>query len=612
MCGIVGYIGKKQAAPILLDGLKRLEYRGYDSAGMAVWDGQNILSFKVKGRVVELSNLINEKKPCGTIGIAHTRWATHGQPSEVNAHPHHDNENNVFVVHNGIVENYKLLKNNLEKEGCKFISETDTEVIAHLVAKFLKNSNNLEQAVRKALHLINGTYALLIMAKSEPGTIIAARLSSPLRIGIGTDELIIASDPSAILNHTQKIVTLSDKEIAVFKDNNYMISTLDSGDIVDKEVEKIEWDLEQAEKGGFDHFMLKEIFEQPETVLNSLRGRLISEEGKAVLGGLKSVEDRLRRIERLTIVACGTAYYAGLVGEYMLEEYAGLSTEVCIASEFRYRKSILNPKTDAVLVLSQSGETADTLAAVKEAKEKGVLALGIVNVIGSTIAQETDGGIYNHAGPEISVASTKVFVSQLVVLALLAMFLGRQRQMSVVMGKRIAEELLKIPGLINQILQSNDSIKDIAKKYYKYDNFFFLGRKYNYPIALEGALKLKETSYSHAEGAASGELKHGPLAMVDSDFPTIFICPKDSVYEKNISNLQEVKARKGIIIAVATIGDEEIKKDADDVFYIPKALEMLTPILAVIPLQLFAYYVSSLKGCDVDKPRNLAKSVTVE
>ncbi len=612
MCGIVGYIGKKQAAPILLDGLKRLEYRGYDSAGIAIWDGKDINALKVKGRVAELLNLVNEKKPDGAVGIAHTRWATHGEPSEVNAHPHHDNDNNVYVVHNGIVENFKSLRSSLEKEGCKFISETDTEVIAHLVAKFLKNSDSLEQAVRKALHLIKGTYALLIIAKSEPGTLIAARFSSPLRIGIGTDELIVASDPSAILNYTQKIVTLSDKEIAVFKDGDYTISSLNGGKVIDKEIEKIEWDLEQAEKGGFEHFMIKEIFEQSETIQNSLRGRLILDEGKAVLGGLKNVEDRLRQIERLTIVACGTAYYASLVGEYMIEEYAGLSTEVCVASEFRYRKPILNPKTDAVLVLSQSGETADTLAAVREAKEKGVLTLGIVNVIGSTIAQETDAGIYNHAGPEIGVASTKVFVSQLTILSLLTLFLGRQRQMSVVMGKRIAEELLRIPNYINQILQNNDLVREVAKKYYKYDNFFFLGRKYNFPIAMEGALKLKEISYIHAEGGSSGELKHGPLAMIDPEFPTVFICPKDSVYEKNISNLEEVKARKGRIIAVATFGDEEIKKDADDIFYIPKTLEMLTPILAVVPLQLFAYYAAVLKGCDVDKPRNLAKSVTVE
>ncbi|MFA6255138.1 MAG: glutamine--fructose-6-phosphate transaminase (isomerizing) [Patescibacteria group bacterium] len=612
MCGIVGYIGKREASPILLDGLKRLEYRGYDSAGMAVWDGKNISALKVKGRVAQLAALLKDKPLPGSIGIAHTRWATHGEPSEINAHPHCDDQNNVYVVHNGIVENYKSLKQSLEKEGHKFVSETDTEVIAHLIAKFLKTGGDLEQAVKKSLRLIKGTYALLVIAQSEPGTLVAARLSSPLRIGVGIDELIIASDPSAILSYTQKIVTLSDKEVAVFKGVDYTISGLNGNGKIDKEIEKIEWDLEQAEKGGFAHFMLKEIFEQPETVQNSLRGRIIPEDGKAVLGGLSAVQDRLRQIERLTIVACGTAYYASLIGEYMIEEYAGIPTEVCIASEFRYRKPILDAKKDAVLVLSQSGETADTLAAVREAQEKGVLALGIVNVIGSTIAQETDAGIYNHAGPEIGVASTKVFVSQLTILSLLTLFLGRQRQMSLVMGKRIAEELLKIPSQIEEILKQNEEIAKIAKKYSKYNDFFFLGRKYNYPTALEGALKLKEISYIHAEGGSSGELKHGPIAMIDPDFPTVFICPKDSVYEKNISNLEEVKARHGKVIALATVGDEEIGKDADDIIYIPKTLEMLTPILAVVPLQLFAYHVAVLRGRDVDKPRNLAKSVTVE
>ncbi len=612
MCGIVGYIGTKQASPILLDGLKRLEYRGYDSAGMAVFDGSKINSLKVNGRVKKLADLLESNPLAGTIGIAHTRWATHGEPSEINAHPHSDCENNVFVVHNGIIENYKTLKQELEKEGHKFKSETDTEVIAHLIEKFLKAGDGLERAVKKSLKLVKGAYALVVMAKSEPNTLIAARLSSPLRIGIGTDQFIIASDPSAILSYTQQVLTLGDEELVVLKDGEYTISGLNGGGVIDREIEKIEWDLEQAEKGGFDHFMLKEIFEQPETVRNSLRGRIIVEEGLAKLGGLDSVQDHLRQIERLIIVACGTAYYASLIGEYMLEEYGGIPVEVCIASEFRYRKPILDPKKDAVLVLSQSGETADTLAAVKEAKEKGVLALGIVNVIGSTIAQNTDAGVYNHAGPEIGVASTKVFVSQLTILSLLTLFLGRQRQMSATMGKRIAEELLKIPEYIEQILQHNDSIVEIAKRYVDYKNFFFLGRKYNFPIALEGALKLKEISYLHAEGGSSGELKHGPIAMIDPEFPAVFICPKDSVYEKNVSNIEEVKARKGRIIAVATQGDEEIKKIADDIFYIPKTLEMLTPILAVVPLQLFAYHVAVLKGRDVDKPRNLAKSVTVE
>ena len=611
MCGIVGYIGKKQARPILLDGLKRLEYRGYDSAGIAVWDGEKINAIKAKGRVDDLIKKIDGQELKGNIGIAHTRWATHGEPSDRNAHPQSDSQDNVFVVHNGIVENYKTLKDSLEKEGHKFTSETDTEVVAHLVSKFLNSGNDLEAAVKKSLKLIKGAYALLIMAKTEPNTLIAAKLSSPLRIGVSEDELVIASDPSAILSHTQNMVTLGDHEIAVIKGTDYTISNL-FGEILDKEIEAIEWDLSEAEKGGFEHFMLKEIFEQPETVRNTLRGRLIPEEGRAVLGGLTNVEKKLRNIERITIVACGTAHIAGLIGEYMLEEYAGIPTEVAIASEFRYRKPILDPQKDAVLVISQSGETADTLAAIKEAKEKGVLTLGIVNVIGSSIARETDAGVYNHAGPEIGVASTKVFISQLTVLSLITMLLGRQRQMSLTIGSRIANALLDLPEQIEKITKEDDKIKNIAKKYSKYKNFYFLGRKYNFPLALEGALKLKELSYIHAEGATSGELKHGPIAMIDENFPTVFVVPKDSVYEKNLSNMEEVKARKGRIIAIATQGDEEVAKIADDVLYIPKTLEMLTPILAVVPLQLLSYHIANELGCDVDKPRNLAKSVTVE
>ncbi len=612
MCGIVGYIGKREAASVLLDGLKRLEYRGYDSAGIAILKDKRINVAKIVGRVKQLAESERIRALQGTTGIAHTRWATHGKPSERNAHPHGDCTSTIFVVHNGIIENYKELKQNLEQEGHTFTSETDTEVIAHLVEKFKKEGNNLETSVKKSLKLMKGAYAILVMAEFEPETLVAARLSSPLRIGIGTNEFIIASDPSAILNYTQEIVTLRDGEIAVLEEDGYTISSLEENRIIDREAEQVEWDLEQAEKGGFAHFMLKEIFEQPETIENSLRGRVMVDEGLVKLGGLDAVKEELRQIERLTIVACGTAYYAGLVGEYMIEEYAGIPVETCIASEFRYRKPILIPKKDAVLVLSQSGETADTLAAVSEAKEKGILSLGIVNVIGSTIAQNTDAGIYNHAGPEIGVASTKVFVSQLTVLALFTLFLGRQRQMSLTMGKRITEELLKIPDHVRTILETDKSIFEITQRYVNYPDFFFLGRKYNYPIALEGALKLKEISYIHAEGGSSGELKHGPIAMIDPNFPSIFICPKDSVYEKNLSNMEEVKARQGKIIAVATEGDDEIQKIADEVIFIPKTLEMLTPLLSVIPLQLFAYHAAVLKGKDVDKPRNLAKSVTVE
>lgn len=612
MCGIVGYIGTKEAKSILLEGLRKLEYRGYDSAGLAVWDGSRINMLKTKGRVADLVELCRNHPLPGTFGIAHTRWATHGEPSTKNAHPQTDEKGEVFVVHNGIVENYKTLKAKLIELGHTFVSETDTEVIAHLVQHFLDRGNDLEHAVKQSLRRVRGTYAVLVVSSREPGTMVAARASSPLRIGIAENEVIVASDPSAIVNYTKQVVTLDDGEVATITKNGHIITSVTDDTVIDKDVDDIEWDVAEIEKGGFAHFTLKEIFEQPETIENSIRGRLDVESGRAILGGLASAEDRLRKIERLHIVACGTAYFAGLVGEYMLEEYAGVPVEVCIGSEFRYRKPVLDPLRDAVLVISQSGETADTLAAVREAKEKGVLVLGIVNVVGSTIAQETDAGVYNHAGPEIGVVSTKVFVSQLAVLALLTVYLGRQRQMSMVTGARIAESLKQIPHHIQSILNQSEAIAALVAKYRSYRDFMFLGRKYNYPIAPEGALKLKEISYVHAEGMASGELKHGPLAMIDTEFPTVFITPKDSVYEKNVSNMEEVRARGGKIIAIATEGDEDIKQIADDVIYIPKTLEMLTPILSVVPLQLFAYHFAVVLGLDVDKPRNIAKSVTVE
>ncbi|MAF24976.1 glutamine--fructose-6-phosphate transaminase (isomerizing) [bacterium] len=615
MCGIVGYIGKKQASPILLDGLKRLEYRGYDSAGMAVWAGNSFGRLRGPGKVSQLAGQLNNQPLAGTAGIAHTRWATHGVPSEANAHPHADVSNEVYVVHNGIIENYQALQAGLKSKGVEFTSETDSEVLAHLVKKFLGPGVTIEEAVRLALRLVQGTYALLVMAANDPDKIVAARQSSPLRLGVGNDEFIIASDPSAIARHTRQVVTLNDGELLIIDRNGYYISELNGENgarKVERSPELIDWNLDEADRGGYEHHMLKEIFEQPDTIRNSMRGRLIIEDGQAKLGGLSTVEDRLRGIKRLHIVACGTASYAAMVGEYMLEEYAGVPAEVSSASEFRYRKPILDPTQDAVLVLSQSGETADTLAAVREAKEKGVMTLGIVNVIGSSIARETDAGVYNHAGPEIGVATTKVFTSQLTVLALLTLYLGRQRGMSMVMGNRIGQELLSLPDKIEKILEQSDSIAALAKKYSQAKNFFFLGRKYNFPLALEGALKLKEISYIHAEGTASGELKHGPLALVEPSFPSFFIAPQDSVYAKNISNMEEVKARQGKVLVIATEGDEQIKSVADDVIYIPKTLEMLTPILTAIPLQVFAYYLANELGRDVDKPRNLAKSVTVE
>jgi glucosamine--fructose-6-phosphate aminotransferase (isomerizing) len=609
MCGIVAYIGKNKATPILIEGLKRLEYRGYDSAGFAVIEKDNIIIRKSTGKIVNLENNTNGQEIDGKIGIAHTRWATHGKPDEENCHPHSGCSSDIWLVHNGIVENYRELKKILKQKGHKFNSETDSEAIAHLIEEFNKKYD-FKTAVLEALKLIKGTYGLAIINKKEPEKIIIARMGSPLILGIGNNEYIIASDVSAIVRHTDRVVYLEDGEIGTVCRDNYEITNINNKKI-NKKIDKLDWSIEEAQKDGFDHFMLKEVFEQPYSVRNAMRGRLGVNEGVVRLGGLDDIKETLKNLEKIIIISCGTSYYASLVGEYMLEEYARVPVEVEYASEFRYRKPILNKKT-VVIAISQSGETADTLAAMREAKNKGATTLGIVNVVGSTIARESDAGIYNHAGPEIGVASTKALTSQLSILALLAIMLGRQREMSYVMGKRIASELDKIPELIKKILKNSNNIKAIAQKYLKYNNFLFLGRKYNMPIAYEGALKLKEISYTHSEGYPTGEMKHGPLALIDKNFPSLFIAPKDSVYEKNISSMEEIKARDGKIIAIATSGDEDIKKIADDVIYIPKTLEMLTPLLSIIPLQLFAYYIGVGKNCDVDKPRNLAKSVTVE
>ena len=610
MCGIVGYIGKKEAYPILLDGLKRLEYRGYDSAGVAVLNGNKnaIESVKAVGKIVELENKIGGRKILGNMGIAHTRWATHGKPSLKNAHPHSDCFGNIQLVHNGIIENYQELKEGLTKKDHKFKSETDSEVIAHLIEDYYKG--DLAEALKKVLKLIEGAYGLVVMHKNSPDKLVAARKGSPLIIGIGKDETIVASDASAIVRHTKQVIYLEDGELIEISKDNFEIFNIEDKKI-EKKVKKIDWEIDKIEKGGFPHFMLKEIFEQPESVADTIRGRLVKDNGNVRLGGLREIEDKLRNIEKLCIVACGTAYTAALVGKYMIEEYVGIPVEVDYAHEFRYRKTIINNKT-AVLAISQSGETADTLAAVRESKEKGALTLGIVNTVGSTIAREVDAGVYNHAGPEISVASTKAYTSQLVVLAMLTVFMGRQRRMSLIMGKRIVAEIEKIPNKIKEILKVDKDIKKIAKKYSKFTSFAFLGKKYNYPLAFEGAIKLKEISYIHAEGFAAGEMKHGPIAMIDEKFPSVFIAPKDSVYEKNISSIEELKARKGRIIALTTKGNKGIKRVADEVIYIPKTLEMLAPLLTVIPLQLLAYYIGVSKDYDVDKPRNLAKSVTVE
>lgn len=613
MCGIAGYVGKMKASDFLIDALKRLEYRGYDSAGMAVMgkDGKSNC-IKAVGKITNLERKLRELRIGGNVGIAHTRWATHGNPSERNAHPHGDCAAKIHVVHNGIIENYKLLKESLIKEGHTFESDTDTEVIAHLIESHY-NDGNLEEAVLKAFSHVEGAYAIAVIAEQDPEKIVVIKKSSPLVIGIGRGENFIASDSSAIAGYTDKVIYLDDNELAIIKKDSYKIISTVNNDLVKKDECEIEMKVNDIQRGGFECFLLKEIFEGPEVIKNSTRGRIIAGEGLVKLGGLEVLDQkRLRDIERIIMIACGTASYAGMVGEYMLEEYAGIPVEVELGSEFRYRKPILDSKT-AVLAISQSGETADTLASLLEAKRKGVLTLGIVNTVGSTIARETEAGVYNHAGPEISVASTKAFVSQMAVLALLTVYLGRTRDMSYVTGERITSEMKSLPDLMSRVFKQNDKIKKLAKKYSKYRNFLYLGRKYNYPIAKEGALKLKEVAqYIHAEGYAGGEMKHGPIAMIDENFPCIFIAPSDSVYEKMWSNMQEVKARSGKILAIATEGNEEIRGLADDVIYIPKTLEMLTPILAAIPLHLFAAYVGLELGCEVDRPRNLAKSVTVE
>jgi len=602
MCGIIGYIGKKPAFPILLSGLKRMEYRGYDSYGFCIFneDKEPFLYKKVGkiSRSEELSNLTVE----GTTGIGHTRWSTTGAVTDENSHPHFDCNKNIFLVHNGIIENYKELKEKLLLKGHKFTSETDTEILCHLIEENYNGS--LEESVRKILKKIRGTYGLAVISKKEPDKIVAARLSSPMILGIGQDELLVASDPVAVITHTRQVITLDDNEVAVLKPNDFFI-------LKEKPMIFIDWVSEDVQKKGYEHFMLKEIMEEPETIENAIRGRLIPEEGTVKLGGLDSVAEKLQKTNRIILVACGTANYAARIGKYMLEEYAGILSEAEIGSEFRYRKPIIDKNTIGVFV-SQSGETADTLAGLRELKKKDVLTLGITNVVGSTQTRETDAGIYTRSGPEIAVASTKVFLGQLATLAMLTVYLGRQRDMSLIMGKRIVSELAKMPELAKQVLENSSKIQKIVEKYKDFKNFWFVGRKYNFPIALEGALKLKEVSYIHAEGGASGELKHGPLALIDENFPTIAICPSDSVYDKMISGIEEIKVRKGPVLAIATQGDERIKDLADDVIYIPKTLEMLTPMLSVIPLHLFAYYMAVSLGKDVDKPRNLAKAVSVE
>lgn len=613
MCGIVGYVGKEQTGSVLVEGLKRLEYRGYDSAGVAFIKHGKIVTVRAVGKVAELENSLGNKAEESTIGIAHTRWATHGVPSEKNSHPHQDCTGKFSVVHNGIIENYQELKADLQKQGHKFKSDTDTEVIAHLVEQFVKNGKSIDEAFRTTLSLLHGTYGIVLLSLDEPGCLRVARMGSPLVIGVANGEHFIASDVTAILAHTKKVIYLEDGEWATIQSKSYSVKSIkESGKkTITKTPETVTWDEGEAKKQGYPHFMLKEIYDQPKSVADAMRGRIDMETGTARLGGLREVAKKLQNIERIIIVSCGTSYHAGLVGEYMLEEYAGIPVEVEFASEFRYRKPLLNKKT-AVLVISQSGETADTLAALREAKSKGALTLGIVNVVGSTIARETDAGVYNHAGPEVSVASTKAFTSQLTILALLTVYLGRQREMSLVTGQRILRDLQKIPKAIEAVLKEDAKIKKLAKKFADTEHYLFVGRKYNFPVAYEGALKIKEIAYVAAQGYPTGEMKHGPIALIDEDALAVALVPKDSVYEKNISGLQEIKARGGKILALISAGDTKLAKDLQDTIMIPKTLEMLTPLLSVIPLQLLSYHMSVLKGYDVDQPRNLAKSVTVE
>lgn len=602
MCGIVAYVGKRQAFPMLLSGLIRVEYRGYDSFGFYVPQGDSGFLFKKIGKISAYQEELSKMEVKGTCGLAHTRWATTGDVTEINAHPHHDCHKDFFLVHNGIIENYKELKDELLKEGHKFYGETDTEVIAHLIEKNFKG--DLSEAVKETLKVLRGTYGLAVVSKKDPDKLVVARISSPLLVGIMPDGYIAASDPLAVISYTDKVIYLDDYEMMTLTPNGIISQK-------EKVEHKLDINVEKISKSGFDHFMLKEIHEEPQAVENVMRGRVLEKEGTFKFGGLELIEEKLRAVKRLKLLACGTSHYASILGKYFLEDYAGLLAEAELASEFRYRPGIVSSDLGAIFI-SQSGETADTLGALHELKKKGILTLGLTNVVGSSQAREADAGIYFHAGPEVAVASTKAFVGQVTALAMLTTFLARQRNMDFVQGKEIVEAMQKIPSQIQEILDQKEKIKELAEKYCQYKNFFFLGRKYSFPVALEGALKLKEISYIHAEGVAGGEIKHGPLSLIDPDFISVAICPQDSVYDKMLVNIEEIKTRKGKVLAIATSGDNRIKASSDDVFYVPKTLELLNPILSIVPLHLFAYYMAVRLNREVDKPRNLAKSVTVE
>jgi glucosamine--fructose-6-phosphate aminotransferase (isomerizing) len=618
MCGIIGYIGRKPASPILLEGLRRLEYRGYDSAGMAVLREADLLIRKRMGKIdAGLATFLDSNPLSGNLGIGHTRWATHGVPSDRNCHPHLDRSGHIAVVHNGVIENYDALKTRLARQGHQFKSDTDTEVLAHLIGDYYEkgkrrdgNDDTLVWAVCQALREVIGTYGIAVVCTDEPDKIVGARRGSPLIIGIGKGEHFLASDANAIVAHTRKVVYLNDYDVATITAGRFNVINL-GADTAKTQITRLEFSHEDAVRGDHAHFMLKEIFEQPRTIENALRGRLDFKNATAKFGGLNLSDDNLRSIDRIIIAASGTSWHAALAGEYLIEEFSGIPVEVEFAHEFCYRNAPLQKNT-VLLALSQSGETADTLAALREARRRGRKALAIVNVVGSAIAREADGGIYMHAGPEIAVASTKAFVSTLTVLTLLAIHLGRMRNLAAGPALQVLHALESLPAQVEKILKQTAALKKLARKYAKAGDFFFLGRGRMFPIALEGALKLKEISYVHAEGYSAAEMKHGPIALIDPKTPTVFLVPRDSMYEKTVANLAMIRARKGPIIALATEGDRQIKKTADDVVYLPQTLEQLYPILAAVPLQLLAYYMALERGCDVDKPRNLAKSVTVE
>jgi glucosamine--fructose-6-phosphate aminotransferase (isomerizing) len=610
MCGIVGYIGHRQAQPILVQGLQRLEYRGYDSAGIALVDG-SLAICKKKGKVGELQAALDAAPLAGTLGIGHTRWATHGHPSDVNAHPHASMEGDFALVHNGIIENYQAIRERLTRQGYAFQSQTDTEALVHLIDAIRRETAlPLPLALQQALTQVAGTYGIVIISKDDPDLLLAARQGSPLILGVGDGEFFLASDASALIEHTRQVVYLNDGEIVEVRRSGYQVRTIHNVPL-EKQVHALEWDLEQIERGGYPHFMLKEILEQPASLENCMRGRVLIEENRIQLGGLIDVMDRLRAADRIVICACGTSWHAGLVGEYLIESLARIPVEVEYASEFRYRDPVLRER-DVVLVISQSGETADTLAAVREARRKGVLVLGICNAVGSTIARETDAGVYLHAGPEIGVASTKAFTAQVLVLAMLALKLAEGRTLTPAGLAFHLRALAGLPDRVREVLKLDPEIRRIGEIYRYATNFLYLGRGYNFPVALEGALKLKEISYIHAEGYPAAEMKHGPIALIDRQMPVVFIALKDGTYDKVISNIEEVAARQGSVIAITDAGNRELDRLCEYVIPLPPVESFLSPILASIPLQLLSYHIAVLRGCNVDQPRNLAKSVTVE